>query len=177
LAHPTWLLSTELCRALGYQALDAPEDYDLLLRALSDGHRLGVVPRRLLHWRDHERRLSRVDQRYRQTRFVWLKARSLSSSFLKDHPRYVLWGYGDTGRALSRELSRFGHQPSHIVEVHPGRLGQTIAGAPVIPATALMGLRGRPLIVSVAGATARCEIRAALERMGFREGADYVCAA
>ena len=34
-----------------------------------------------------------------------------------------------------------------------------------------------PLVVSVAGATARARIRAELARQGYRECVDYVCAA
>ena len=36
---------------------------------------------------------------------------------------------------------------------------------------------GLPLVVSVAGATARAQIRAELARLGFRETRDFVCAA
>jgi cellulose synthase/poly-beta-1,6-N-acetylglucosamine synthase-like glycosyltransferase len=38
-------------------------------------------------------------------------------------------------------------------------------------------LRRAPIVVSVAGAGPRAEIRAALSRMGFRELRDFVCAA
>ena len=36
---------------------------------------------------------------------------------------------------------------------------------------------GLPLVVSVAGAPARAQIRAALADLGFRETRDFVCAA
>jgi hypothetical protein len=36
---------------------------------------------------------------------------------------------------------------------------------------------GLPLVVSVAGATARALIRAELAKLGFRETRDFVCAA
>jgi hypothetical protein len=89
----------------------------------------------------------------------------------------VLWGYGSTGKTLCHELMRLGHRPSHIVELHPGRLGQRIHGARVVEPAALVGLRDLPLIVSVAGAGARSEIRAALEQLDFREADRYVFAA
>jgi hypothetical protein len=89
----------------------------------------------------------------------------------------VLWGYGATGRQLCRALAERGKQPSHIVELHPGRLGQIIHGAPVIAPAALTGLRELPVVVSVAGQQARAEIRAALDGMGFRQLDDYLCCA
>jgi len=176
LAHPTWLFRTELMQRFGYRDTGAAEDYDLLLRILGAGLELGVVPERLLSWRDHPERASRKDPRYDQRRFTWLKALHLSSTVLQGHAEYVLWGYGSTGKTLCHELLGRGHRPSHIVELHPGRLGQRIQGALVVEPAALDALRRRPLIVSVAGAGPRSEIRAALTLLGF--GADeYVFAA
>ncbi len=89
----------------------------------------------------------------------------------------MLWGSGGTGRAWGRARAACGKRPSHIVEVKPERLGQRIHGAPVIPPDALRELRGVPVVVSVARAGPRAEIRAAMERMAFVEGEDYVCTA
>ena len=177
LAHPTWFMRTSALAELGYRELAAPEDYDLLLRLFSRGHRLASVPRRLLLWRDHAGRLSRVDERYHEARFTWLKALHLSESFLAGFAKYVLWGYGGTGKALSEALAERGHQPSYIVEVHPGRLGQTIRNAQVIEPAALRLIPKLPLVVSVAGAIPRTQIRQALAGMGFIESSDFVCAA
>jgi hypothetical protein len=47
----------------------------------------------------------------------------------------------------------------------------------VIPPSALRGELGVPLVVSVAGASARAQIRAALAKLGLRETRDFVCAA
>ena len=89
----------------------------------------------------------------------------------------MLWGHGGTGRALRRALRNHGKAPAAIVELHPRRLGNAIDGAPVIPPAALEEWRHLPLVASVAGRVARGRIRAALARMGYREGIDYVCAA
>jgi hypothetical protein len=179
LAHPTLVLRRPVLARYGYREVPWAEDYDLLLRLLGDGHELGVVPERLLAWRhgDGERRLSRRDERYAPARFSACKAAFLAEGFLRDHERYVLWGYGGTGRALRRELAARGRHPSHIVEVHPGRLGQTIHGAPVVEPARLPGLPRRPLLASVAGAGPRARVRAALAGLGFREGRDFLVVA
>ncbi len=176
-AHPTLAVRRPLLERLGYRETGWPEDYDLVLRLLGAGHAVGVVPRRLLAWRDGPERLSRRDPRYAVERFTACKAAFLVEGLLRDVEHYVLWGYGGTGRALRRALSAHGRRPSHIVELHPGRLGNAIQGSPVIPPAALASLPRRPLVASVAGPEPRRRIRAALVRLGYREGRDFVCAA
>lgn len=176
-AHPTWMVRREPMTALRYRDAGWPEDYDLLLRMLAAGHRFGVVPRRLLSWREHEDRLTHNAAAYRIEQFPRLKAAFLCEGFLAGRESYVLWGYGHTGRALRRALLEHGRRPSRIVEVHPGRLGQRIHGAPVISPDDLADVRGEPIVASVAGAQPRSEVRRALARMGFKELRDFVCAA
>ncbi len=176
-AHPTLFARREVLVALGWRDLGWPEDYDLVLRILARGEDVGVVARRLLAWRDAPNRLSRTASAYAQERFTDCKAAFLATGFLAAADAYVLWGYGDTGRALRRALLAHDKRPSHIVELHPGRLGQRIHGAEVIPPDALTELPRRPIVASVAGAEARSRIRAALDALGFRETRDYVCAA
>jgi glycosyltransferase involved in cell wall biosynthesis len=182
LAHPTWMLRRDVFQRFGYRDMGWPEDYDLLLRLLGSGHALGVVPRRLLLWRDSPERLSRRSETYADSRFVAAKAHYLARSWLARHPRYVLWGYGETGRALCRALQQHDRHPRAIVEIHPGRLGQRIQGAPVIgPEQLLEARRGPdgalPIVVSVARSSPRGLVRSALQRLGLREQHDFVCAA
>ena len=176
IAHPTLTMRREMAD-LGYDDRGWPEDYDLVLRAMTAGMRIGVVPHRLLAWRDRGDSVSRTDERYSEARFTACKAHYLAAGFLAGREDYVLWGYGGTGRALRRALAAHGKTPSHIVEVKPSRLGERIHGAPVVPPSALADLRGRPLVVSVARLEPRTEIRAALTAMGFIEVRDYICAA
>lgn len=177
LAHPTWMLRRSAFLALGYRDAPWPEDYDLALRLLEAGGKLGVVPERLLHWRDGSGRLSRSSPRYSIPAFTACKAEFLARGFLRSEDAYILWGYGDTGKALAAALSERGKHPSAIIELHPGRLGQLIRKVRVVAPAELPSLPRRPLLVSVAGSVPRAEIRAALGQMGFREGADYVCCA
>lgn len=176
-AHPTLMVRRAVLSDFGYRDQGWPEDYDLVLRLLAAGHEIGVVPRRLLSWRDAPTRLTRTHPAYALERITACKAAFLADGLLAGAERYVLWGYGGTGRALHRALGRHGKRPSHIVEVHAGRLGNHIHGAPVVPPDALAGLpRGR-LVASVAGAAARAEIRGFLATLGWAETRDFVCAA
>lgn len=181
LAHPSWMLRRSLFQRYPYHARSWPEDYDLVLRLLGDGHALGVVPRRLLCWRDGRERLSRSSPDYALERFTACKAYHLAHGVLARQAGYVLWGYGKTGRALARALAEHGKQPCAIVELHPGRVGQRIQGAPVI-APAELPLVSAPgagpfIIASVARPGPRAEVRQALAALGFQEQRDFVCAA
>jgi glycosyltransferase involved in cell wall biosynthesis len=177
IAHPTLMIRRDLLVAHGYRNCGWAEDYDLILRLLAAGHELGVVAKRLVAWRDGPDRLSRNSEDYAVERFTACKAAHLAAGFLATSDDYVLWGYGGTGRSLQRALRAHGKRPATIIELHPGRIGNTIAGAPVVaPEDWLRAPRHR-LVVSVAGAEARSEIRAALHQAGLRDGLDYVCAA
>ena len=175
-AHPTLMMRRTMAD-LTYCDRGWPEDYDLVLRALTSGSRVGVVPRRLLAWRDRTDSWSRTHSAYAVEQFTACKAHYLARGFLAATESFVLWGYGATGRMLRRALVTHGKTPSHIVEVKPSRVGQRIHGAPVIPIAALASLRGQPIVVSVARIGPRSEIRAALASMRFVEGQDFVCAA
>ena len=136
-----------------------------------------MVPRRLLSWRDTPGRLSRTSPTYALERFSACKAAFLATSFLKETRTYLLWGYGDTGKILRRELLVHGKIPSHIIELHPGRLGNRIHNALVIRPEDLVRLPRGHVVVSVAGVQARQEIRQVMARLGFGELHDFVCAA
>ena len=176
IAHPTLTIRSDVIRELSYRDCGWPEDYDLVLRLLESGRELGVVPRRLLCWRHTAGRHSQTSPVYTSDRFSACKAEFLARTFLARDDRYLLWGYGGTGRALHRALREHGKQPSAILELHPGRIGNAIHGAPVIHPQELGGPDLR-LVVSVAGERARALIRAELARRGWRETVDYVCAA
>jgi cellulose synthase/poly-beta-1,6-N-acetylglucosamine synthase-like glycosyltransferase len=176
-AHPALTIRRALIESLGYRDEGWPEDYDLVLRLLERGHKVGMVTKRLLLWRHAPGRLSRASEVYGVERFTRCKAEFLCRTFLAAHDSYLLWGYGATGRALSRELSALGRQPSRVIDLHPGRLGNRIHGALVIPPEALPDAPRLPLLVSVAGEGPRREIREFLARAGLVETRDFVCAA
>ncbi len=176
IAHPTLMMRRTMAD-LTYCDRQWPEDYDLILRALGSGMRIGVVPRRLLAWRDRADSWSRTDSAYDADRFTACKAHYLARGFLANTDSFVLWGYGRTGRLLRKALAMHGKTPTHIVEVKASRIGQRIHGAPVIPIAELTSIRGHPIVVSVARIGPRSEVRDALASLRFVEGADFVCAA
>ena len=177
IVHPTLTIRREPLAHLGYRDCGWPEDYDLILRLVTRGDSIGVVTQRLLSWRNGPQRQTWMGEQYGLDRLTACKTAFLASHFLAGTDTYILWGFGDTGRALQRALLQYGKRPSHVVEVHPGRLGNVIHGAPVVGYEQLPQLPRCPVIVSVAGEGPRRQIRDALTAKGFREIQDFVCAA
>ncbi len=176
-AHPTLAIRSHVLRAFGYRDLGWPEDYDLILRLLAADHLLAIHPRRLLAWRDGPGRLSRRAPEYSLERFTACRAAHLAAGPLGAGSQYVLWGHGPTGRKLRRALLLHGKRASHIIEVHPRRLGGEIHGAPVVSPDAIASLPPRPIVVAVAGAGPRAEIRKHFASIAFEEGSHFFCAA
>jgi hypothetical protein len=177
IAHPSLCIRRDVLERFGYRDCGWPEDYDLVLRLLAAGEKIAVVPRRLLGWRDAPGRLSRSSASYSLQRFVACKATHLAATFLADGDQYILWGYGGTGRTLRTALAACGRLPSHIIDLHPRRIGQNIHGAPVHHPDDLAALPRHPIVASVAGAGPREEIRRTLRKLGLTEGVNFICAA
>jgi glycosyltransferase involved in cell wall biosynthesis len=177
LAHPTLMARAAVLRRFGYRPCPWPEDYDLLLRLLATGERVGVVAARLHLWRLHPQQTRRCHPRYRQSAIVRCKAHFLARGFLRGSSQYLLWGYGKTGRALQRALRNYGKEPAAIVEIHPRRLGQRTRSCPFVAPQFLATRPPVPLLVCVAGAEARQQIRGFLSDLAFHEGEDFLFAA
>lgn len=179
LCHPSMLLRAAAVRdAGGWPDGPWPEDYALWLRLLDMDHRLACVPEVLYRWRDHDRRLTRTDERYGEEAFRALKVRHLTGPRgpLRDG-RCRIWGAGSTGLRLSRALRAHGVSIERFYEVAPGKIGQVIDGTKVENWTAISAPRPQDahLLAAVGAKGAREEIRRALERQGYVEGEHFTC--
>jgi glycosyltransferase involved in cell wall biosynthesis len=180
LAHPSVTMRrTAFEEVGGYRELDGPEDYDLWLRLAAAGWRLAKVPAVLLEWRDHPRRLTRTDPRYRPEAFLRLKAHHLARGPLARNPgRPVwIWGAGRYGRQLGRALEAEGIRLEAFVDIDPKKIGRRRRGRPVLAPRSLLDAPDALVLAAVPVPGARALIRGQLTRMGFVEGVDYWCCA
>jgi len=178
LAHPTVMMRASLLAGLGgYRAFDGPEDYDLWLRAAAAGARFATLPEALLDWRDGPARLSRTDPRYAAARFRAVKIQALEAGPLPAGRPAVVWGAGPIGKGWARALGARGHRVAAFVEVHRGRLGQRIHGAPVVPVEEAAATAGALHLAAVGQPGARDEIRRQAARLGLFEGTDLIAVA
>jgi glycosyltransferase involved in cell wall biosynthesis len=178
IAHPSVMMRADLLRRLGgYRSFDGPEDYDLWLRAHEAGARFSKLPEVLLEWRDHARRLSRTDPRYAEHRFRALKIDALLRTHLARSRPALVWGAGPVGKGWARDLRDRGVEILAFAEVDRRKIGQTIAGTPVLHFSVAAAQR-RPLhLVAVGQPGARERIRAVAAGLGLADGRDLVAVA
>lgn len=176
IVHPTLCIRADVIRALGWRDRGVPEDYDLVLRLVEAGRRIGVVPRSLLLWRQGENRLQRTSPAYSHDAFARVKAEFLARGFLRDAAQYHLLGFGNSGKRMLAALEREGRTPAVIVDIH--RRGNVSSnGIRIVGPDAIATLPKRPIIVCVSGIEGRTAVRRELSALGFVERRDFVCAA
>ena len=180
LAHPSATVRREvLVAAGGYRDCRWPEDYDLWLRLFEAGVRFAKVERPLHFWREHGERLTRRDLRYSTAAFLRCKAHHLAVGPLSGGRPVVVWGAGQTGRRLARQLLDGGVEITAFIDIDPRKVGGVAQSRPVLAPAKLPDLLGQDAVVlaAVASRGARELIRARLEEIGLEEGTGFWCVA
>jgi glycosyltransferase involved in cell wall biosynthesis len=173
--NPTALFRREALLLLGgYADPDWPEDYDLFLRADALGMQMGKPDGVLLHWREHDSRLTRTDGRYALKRFQAAKIHYLAKHRLGSAVEPVIWGAGPTGQLTHDLLKSEGRAVRGFIEVHPRRIGGSKRGLPVWPVDWLRQHGDAFVLVAVGAAGARQEIREFMQALGRVEGEHYL---
>ncbi|MEE8133999.1 MAG: glycosyltransferase [Gemmatimonadales bacterium] len=174
--HPTLMMRRDVFEAVGgYHDGEWPEDYDLVLRCWSAGHRFGKVAEVLLDWREAPERASRTDAQYSEDAFRRCKVAYLGKRI--GERSVVVCGSGPVGKAFARELVRVGHELVAFADVDPRKVGQEIYGVPVVSPEGLDEYRACYLLGAVGSDEGRSNVRADLEARGFRELIDYCAVA
>ena len=174
LPHPTLMFRRIALQTLGgYREKGWPEDFDLLLRADAAGMSMGKPAPVLLHWREHDFRLTHTDARYARSSFMRAKTHFLVRYRLQGRA-VVIWGAGPTGRQIFDLVAGEGATVKGFIEVHPRRIGGLKRGLPVWPMDKVDDLGEAMLLVAVGAAGARAEIGAFLHAHGRTAGRDYL---
>jgi glycosyltransferase involved in cell wall biosynthesis len=178
MAHPSVVFRQEsVTRVGGYQEHGWAEDYDLWLRLYLSGDSFAKVPKVLLEWREHPRRLTRTDPRYSLENFLRLKAYYLARGPLAGRQAVLIWGAGMVGRRLSRHLQRQEQPLVAFFDIDPRKIGRTRRGLPILPPEELPACWDRfqkPALLAAVGARgARQLIRQRLVNYGLVEGQDW----
>ena len=173
LVHPSATFRREALGA-GWLERGWAEDWDLLLRLVADGWELAKVPEVLLRWRDAPGRLTRTGAAYREDQMFRLRAFHLANGPLRGRT-FDVWGAGPTGKKLARALEEHGVAPRAFYDVGPRK--RAARGRPVLREPDLPAPGASMLVCAVGAAGAREEIRAVLERRGYREGDHFLFAA
>jgi glycosyltransferase involved in cell wall biosynthesis len=178
LCHPATMIRRSALEAVGgFRDTSWPEDWDLWMRMHRGGFGLAKVPRVLFRWRRSPTTVTSRDPRCAPDRLLAARAFHLAAE-LGDRS-FAIWGAGRAGRRLARELETHGRRVTFFGDIDPRKIGKTSRGAPIVEAEAAMK-RARDeqayFVVSVATPGARDIVRSRLDRAGFVERRDYVCA-
>ena len=174
-AHPAVMVRTELLRSLrGYREGPFPEDYDMWLRCLRAGARFHKIRDRLVRWRDHSARATRVDPRYARSAFFPLKWDHLRRVRLTDRPSVAVWGAGPTARPWLRELKRGEYEMIAVFDIDPVKIGRHRQGVPIRHVGDLESVTFDLLLIAVGARGARDLIRAHLAETPLVEVRDFL---
>jgi glycosyltransferase involved in cell wall biosynthesis len=176
--HPSVMMRRQSIIDIGgYRDMDWPEDYDLWLRAVRSGLRLGKVPEVLLRWRDHENRTSRIHPSYTKRQFMRCKVHHLVRGPLKETKDIVIWGGSRDGGLLGKWLQEEGVNIQAFIDIDPDKIGGMRRGAPVMAMCDLPMLRDYTLLLAVRNRGARDVMRKHVSDLGWQEQNDYLCVA
>lgn len=124
--NPTLMFRRQsLVKYGSYQEGNFPEDYELVLRWLSQGATISKVNSIVLDWHDSLRRLTRTDSRYSTDAFYQVKSRYLALWLRQNnpfHPAVVIWGGGRKTRQRAKRLEAYGIEIKAFIDILPTKV-------------------------------------------------------
>lgn len=177
-AHPSVMFRRDLFEQFGaYRDGPFPEDYELWLRWMASGVKVGKVDEELVVWNDPPDRLSRTDARYSIDAFYETKAKYLFQWLEQNNPRHpevIVWGAGRVTRRRTAILERYGMRIAQYIDIRKRQLN---CGTPVILPGEIPDPGSCFILPMVGKRGAREQIRAGLHQRGFAEGENCIFAA
>ncbi|QBG46923.1 glycosyltransferase [Verrucomicrobia bacterium S94] len=174
-AHPSVMFRRALLQECGtYRDGCFPEDYELWLRWMADGVRMGKVKETLLTWNDPPSRLSRTDNRYSVDAFYRIKAGYLCRWLETNNPHYpevLIWGAGRVTRKRAAILEECGLRITHYIDIKSRRLN---CGTPVIRPEEIPTPDSCMVLSMVGNRGARHQIHNYLAECGFVTGKSMI---
>lgn len=156
-----------------YRESDLPEDYELWLRWLSKGVKIGKTNSMVLKWYDSESRLTRTDERYSNEAFYKTKSPYLAE-YLKEinphFPKVSIWGASRISRQRAKLLQEYGIEICSYIDISNKRhINDTIIHYKDIPSRKEIFI-----LVYVRQEKMRNQIQSYLSKKGFVEGENYL---
>lgn len=180
--HPSIMMRHDSLKKVGgYRDFGWAEDYDLWLRLHQASYKMAKIPAVLHYWREHSHRLTRTDDRYSAPNFLKAKVHYLSQNPLIQQRTVIIWGSGQLGGRLSKQLVEKNISTIAFVDVSPKKIGSTRQDIPIIGPDQLHKIWSKndhPLILSaVPSRGARGLIRQYLCALNMVEGQHFLCVA
>jgi glycosyltransferase involved in cell wall biosynthesis len=156
-----------------YLSGDFPEDYEMWLRWLDQGVKIGKLPEVILDWHDSDQRLTRTQDIYSDRAFYKIKSRYLAK-FLEQHnpfhPHVAIWGASRISRRRARILEQHGIKISSYIDTKRSRqIEKEVVFYEDLPPA------GKQFILTyIRQMNNREKIQSFLEERGYEEGKSYL---
>ena len=156
-----------------YKNGDFPEDYQMWLRWLNNGVKIGKVPHKIIKWYDSDQRLTRSSSIYSTESFYKAKSPFLNS-YLKHinphYPKVAVWGASKISRKRAELLTKYGIEICCYIDISTKRqLDKKILFYKDIPKKGDMFI-----LVYVKQSEMRKNVETFLLQKGFTEGENYL---
>jgi len=173
-ANPSIMVRRSLFDRLGlYRSGPFPEDYEMLLRWLDNGVKIGKVKECVLQWRDHPARLTRNHPSYSQEAFYRIKTTYLARHFERWalSKKILIWGTGRSIRAKARFLQLNDFDIQGRIDVRKHTASHSADGIPIYHYTDFP--KGIFVLSFVGDRKGRLKIIDYLIEKGYKQGADF----
>lgn len=178
LPHPSVMFRAALPQLFGaYREGPFPEDWELWLRWLDCGVHMEKLPETLLIWNDPPQRLTRTDEHYSDEACGALRAYWLAKHLFSSSPvnrEIVVVGAGRIARKRAMPLLNYGIRIRAWIDIDPHKIGNIVAGIPVVGREDLKELKNCFIIVCLTAHGAAEEAASWLEEFGLHEGDNYL---
>lgn len=150
-----------------------PEDYEMWLRWLDQGVKIGKVPEVILDWYDSETRLTRTDEIYSEKSFYEIKSMYLAKWLSVHNPFYpfvAVWGASRISRRRVRVLQKHGIKIKVYIDTKKSRqIDHEVIYYEDLPHA------GESFILTyIRQMNNRGKIQEFLEQRGYKEGVNYL---
>ncbi len=172
--NPTTMWRKKISEAYGaYRVGDFPEDYEMWLRWMGQGVKVGKIDEVVLRWYDSDKRLTRTDHKYSKEAFHRVRVKYLAKHLEKYNPFYPnvwVWGAARQTRRYAEKMEEYGVVIEKYIDVVPNKR----IPEPVLHHTEVPKAGSCFILVYVKNPTARKDIVKFLNALKYKPGADYL---
>ena len=120
-SNPSLMMRKILFDQFGlYRQGNFPEDYEMILRWLEKGIKIGKVDQKVLYWRDHPDRLTRNNENYNQDAFYRIKTQYFAQWMENSkwtEKEVLIWGTGKSVYEKSKYLTDHGIKIGGYIDI------------------------------------------------------------
>ncbi|MCI5056146.1 MAG: glycosyltransferase [Flavobacteriales bacterium] len=168
-----WIIHKEDFDAVGgFQPEDYPEDYDLCFRYYKHGLKIHGIDKILHYWRDHQVRISRTWDSYKDNRYYELKLRYFYQIDRDFSRPLVLWGAGRNGKDMAKLLLTKENDLHWVCDNH-NKIGKDVYGITMQHFDYILSLKNPQIMIVVAAPDGQSEIQKILQTWSKEPIQDY----